>query len=328
MAVIPDGTPTGSADGRSTPPHRTRSSRTGTGLRAGDLEIVFGSRGRNVPLRANTLLLHGPRRIVVDPSAREDLHPGLGGDDPILFFTHYHGDHRAAENRYPDGVETWASAPDAEAVGHPDEFLRRIDPARGPAATTLFRFLQDRLGLEPRTVHRSVAAGETIEAGGCRAELVALPGHTPGHVGLRFPEPSLLYTTDLDLTSIGPWYGNAASDLATFRRSIELARSIECDWYFTSHGERILDRATFLEKLDSFAAHFERRDTLILDLLADGERSVFDFVGRGLVYRVPGSEVPPPVVFFEVIHARKHLELLVQAGAVVADELFEHFALA
>ena len=46
-------------------------------------------------------------------------------------------------------------------------------------------------------------------------------------------EKRFLYLGDIELTTFGPYYGDAWSDLVDFERSLERIRPIEADWYGT-----------------------------------------------------------------------------------------------
>ena len=301
---------------------------TPTGYRLGDLEILFGVSGRGGVLRANSLVLHGPRPIVVDPAGGESRHRELAGQNPIIFYTHYHGDHRMSEHLYKDGTTVWASALDADAIESMDECAARIGGKDSPMTKMMATSMKSFMKLRDWTVERRMNGGETLEVGGCRAELIHYPGHTPGHMGMFFPEQSLLFITDMDLTAFGPWYGNAVSDKNAFRDSIRRAREFECKWYYTSHGEVVYGREEFLDKLEAFEAHFDRRDNLLLDALATGEKAMPELCRLEVVYRLKTLQKMEHMVHMERIHVDFHLRDLIARGLVKADDAFEHFALA
>ncbi len=298
---------------------------TDNGVRIGDLEILFGTAVKHQLLRANSFVLHGPRPVVVDPSAQPKRHAELAAQNPVIFYTHYHADHRAAEGVYPMTTEVWASAADAPAIADMEDFVGRVESGDGEAMKRQIRMLQVIFKIGPRPVARKVNDGELLDAGGCTGKMVALPGHTPGHAGLYFPEQSLLMTTDIDLTSFGPWYGNDVSDITQFRRSVARARDFKCDYYFTSHGENVLGRNEFLEKIDAFDRHFDRRDNIILEALDSGEKRLDDMLRLEVVYRTKTLATMEHLIHFERKHVKKHLELLVAAGKVQADEKFQSF---
>lgn len=305
----------------------TQAERTDTGYRLGDLEILFGEGGKGRMLRANSLVMHGSRNIVVDPASSEQHHYELAKNNPILFFTHYHGDHRMSEHCYPEDSSVWVSALDAEAMENTELFATMIG-AQDIAAAKLFAInLKQSMKLRDWIVERRMNDGDILEAGGCQAELIHLPGHTPGHMGLFFPEQSLLFITDIDLSPLGPWYGNVVSNMKDYKQSIERVRHFECDWYYTSHGEIIYDRKTFLEKLNVFDSHFERRDNIILDALSKGEKSIKELCDLEVVYRHSTLKKMPHLLAMERIHVKFHLEELIDQGIVESDEQFECFAL-
>jgi len=301
---------------------------TDNGVRIGNLEILFGNAVKGQLLRANSLVLHGPRPVVVDPAAQEKRHQELAAQNPVIFYTHYHADHRAAEGIYPMTTEVWASAADASAIEDMDDFVGRVESGDGEAMKRQIKMLQLIFKIGPRPVARKVNDGELLDAGGCTAKMFALPGHTPGHTGLFFPEESLLFITDIDLTPFGPWYGNDVSDIRDFRKSIARARDFKCDYYFTSHGEEVLGRNEFLQKLDAFDSHFERRDRLILEALQGGEKRLDEMLRMEVVYRTKTLATMEHLIHFERKHVKKHLELLVAAGKVKADEKFQTFRIA
>lgn len=303
---------------------------TDHGVRIGDLEVLFGVAVKRQLLRANSLILHGPRPIVVDPAAQEPRHRELAAGNPILYFTHYHADHRAAEHVYPASTEVWASEADAEAIESMESFVNRVDRGSdGEQLRNSIRGLQMMFRIGPRKVSRRVTDGGLLEAGGCTGKVMALPGHTPGHSGIYFPGQSLLFITDIDLTAFGPWYGNDASDITLFKSSLQRVREFKCDYYFTSHGEEVLTRGRFLEKLDAFEAHFDRRDRLLLEALSTGEKSVDELCRLELVYRSKTLAAMEHMIHFERKHVKKHLDLLEAAGKVrPVDESRRRYQLA
>ena len=61
---------------------------------------------------------------------------------------------------------------------------------------------------------------ETIDLGSLSVQVIATPGHTPGHLSFFFPEEKILFLGDYDLTSFGPWYGDVYSSIEQTIKSI------------------------------------------------------------------------------------------------------------
>ena len=69
--------------------------------------------------------------------------------------------------------------------------------------------------------------GATIAAGILSTLLVPLIGHTRGHCVLHVEPEDVVYLGDIDLSSFGPYYGDAWSSLEDFERTEDLRL---CRW--------------------------------------------------------------------------------------------------
>src|SRR6185295_8374979 len=97
--------------------------------------------------------------------------------------------------------------------------------------------------------------------GGVRVRAIHAPGHTRGHSLLHVEPDDVLYLGDIDLSSFGPYYGDAWSSLEDFERTLAMVRAMPARWYATFHHVGVLEgQAAFLERLDRFAAVIVRRE--------------------------------------------------------------------
>jgi glyoxylase-like metal-dependent hydrolase (beta-lactamase superfamily II) len=158
------------------------------------------------------------------------------------------------------------------------------------------------------------AGGDVFDLGGARVKVIHTPGHTRGHCCFHCEPDDVLYLGDIDLSSFGPYYGDAASNLEDFERSIAIVRDIEARWYATFHHIGVLDgRAAFLDRLDRFAAVIADRERRLLDFLAE-PRTLDEVVHHRFVYR-PQDAVP----YADPVERRSmgmHIERLVREGRV------------
>src|SRR5205814_10289957 len=107
--------------------------------------------------------------------------------------------------------------------------------------------------------------GDVFELGGCRVRVIYAPGHTRGHSLFHVEPDDVLYLGDIDLSSFGPYYGDAWSSLADFERTLAMVRAIDARWYATFHHIGMLDgRPAFVERLDRFVAVIGRREERLL----------------------------------------------------------------
>jgi glyoxylase-like metal-dependent hydrolase (beta-lactamase superfamily II) len=147
-----------------------------------------------------------------------------------------------------------------------------------------------------------------------RVRAIHAPGHTRGHCFFHVEPDDVLYLGDVDLSSFGPYYGDAWSDLEAFERTLALADGLEARWYATFHHVGVIEgRAAFRERLARFGAVIADRETRLLAFL-DEPRSLDDVARHRFVYR-PQDPVP----FAEPVERRsmaQHLARLAAAGRV------------
>lgn len=113
------------------------------------------------------------------------------------------------------------------------------------------------LPLLPRTVSREsclhddfddfieVTEGYAFELGGKTAEVIELPGHTPGSIGLYCRELRLLITSDAINSNVYMFLPESTK-LSVYRESLYKAKSIDFDFFVTGHQpglypKRLLD---------------------------------------------------------------------------------------
>ncbi|MFC9156653.1 hypothetical protein ACFTT0_16920 [Streptomyces bauhiniae] len=148
--------------------------------------------------------------------------------------------------------------------------------------------------------------------------MVHLPGHTPGHSGFLIEPDGFLFVADIDLTSFGPFYGDARSDLTDFEASMRRCADIDARWYGTAHQKGVIEGAQeFRRGLTEFAEVIERRETALLAFLTE-PRTVPEIAEHRLVYRphVSGPHVAP----VERRTATHHLSRLTAKGLVTETE--------
>jgi len=281
--------------------------------------LLRGPDGGRYP-DGNSLLVRGREEtVLIDPSlgirGRADE---LQGVDWSLA-SHCHEDHVAGLDRFADrpfrlheadapGIESLAGF--LEIYGFP------------PDIEALFsKVLVGQFHFAPRGDAETFGEGATFDLGGVQIEVIHTPGHTRGHCCFRIDDPEadgpLLYLGDIDLSSFGPYYGDAWSDLEAFERSLARVREIDARWYATFHHIGVLDRTDFLARLDRFEAVIASREQRLLEYLAE-PRSLDEIAAHRFVYR-PQDEV----LFAEAVERRsmgQHVDRLVRQGRVAEVE--------
>ena len=286
--------------------------------RFGPVTLLEGPAKGRYP-EGNTLLVEGAQEtVVIDPSLGL-----LGRDAPVptvarVLHSHCHEDHIAGSHLFPD--VPWhfheLDAPGIQSL----EGLLAIYGFPGWIEEPFRNVLIDQFHFVPCPTPLTFAEGTVFDLGGVTITALHTPGHTRGHscFDIRWDDTGtprrLLYLADIELTSFGPYYGDAWSDLADFETSLDRIRTIEADWYATFHHIGVLEgRDAFLARLEKFEAKIADREERLLEYLHE-PRTMDDIVAHRFVYR-PGDAVS----FADAVEersARQHLDRLVASGRV------------
>lgn len=279
----------------------------------GATTVYFGERGGRYP-QGNTLCVRGASlSALIDPSlGLLPRRPRLPEADLVLH-SHCHEDHVAGSHLYLDRP-WWFHRADLPGIRSLDDFMAIYGYPEAIAAA--FRpLLTERFFVTPRADALGFGDGEVFElGGGVRIRAVHAPGHTRGHCLFHVEPDDVLYLGDIDLSSFGPYYGDAWSSLEDFERTLARVREMRARHYATFHHVGVLDdRATYLARLDRFSAVIADREARLLEFLRE-PRSLAEIARHRFVYR-PGDAVP----FAEAVELRsmgQHVERLRRGGRV------------
>jgi len=296
----------------------------------GRVTVLGGDRAGKYP-HGNSLLVSGTEEtIIVDPSlslvgraaAGSTAPPGDGTDATSLprvdrvLNSHCHEDHIAGNHLFPD-VPWHLHEADLPGLGSIDAMMAIY--GMSPAIDVVFRrAVLEQFHYTPRPDATPFRDGDVFELGRCRVRVIHAPGHTRGHSFFHVEPEDVLYLGDVDLTSFGPYYGDAWSSLEDFERTLALARTLDARWYATFHHIGVVEgRAAFLERLDRFTAVIAAREARLLEFLA-APRTLDEIVAHRFVYR-PGDAVP----YADDVERRsmgQHLARLAATGRVKEAE--------
>ena len=287
-------------------------------LAFGPVRVLLGSRGGRYP-DGNSLLVLGEREnAILDPSLGViDRRAELPHVDRVID-SHCHEDHIAGNHLFPD-VPWHVHALDRPGLLSLDGMMA-IYGYGGAIETGFRKVVVEQFHYVARPDAVPFADGDVFDLGGVTIRVMHTPGHTRGHscLSIEWREGGaprrLLYLGDIELTSFGPYYGDAWSELEDFERSLARVREVEADWYATFHHIGVLTgRAAFLERLDRFAAKIGEREERLLVYLAE-PRTLEEIVAHRFVYR-PQDAVP----FADGVERRsmsQHLDRLLRQGRV------------
>jgi glyoxylase-like metal-dependent hydrolase (beta-lactamase superfamily II) len=251
--------------------------------------VLFGPRAGKYPDGNSLLVRGGDQHLLIDPSL--GLYPrseSLPRVDRVVL-SHCHEDHIA-------GLPLFAHVPchvhEADRIGLLSvDSMMQIYGYAEPIGENWRQALEQQFHYAPRPDARGFQGEAVFELGaGVRVRAIPAPGHTRGHCVLLVEPDGALYLGDIDLSSFGPYYGDAWSSLEDFERSLALVREIEARVWVTFHHVGVIDdRAAFLDRLERYAEVIRSREQRLLDYLAE-PHSLDEVAAHRFVYR-PGDAV-------------------------------------
>jgi glyoxylase-like metal-dependent hydrolase (beta-lactamase superfamily II) len=282
-------------------------------VKLGRATVLVGERSGKYPQGNSLLVAGGEEIVIVDPSVavaegRFDL-PRI---DRVLN-SHCHEDHVAGNGRFP-GVPWHLHEADLPGIRSLDG-LMAIYGFDGAIDTAWRRVVVEQFHFTPRPDPTAFRDGDVFDlGGGVRVRVVHAPGHTRGHSFFHVEPDDVLYLGDVDLSSFGPYYGDAWSSLEDFERTLALARTLEARWYATFHHIGVIEgRTAFLEKLDRFVAVIADRERRLVDYLRE-PHTLDEIAAHRFIYRPQD-----PVSFAEPVERRsmgQHVGRLLASGSL------------
>ncbi len=278
----------------------------------GNSTVLYGAGHGKYPHGNSLLVRGGEESLIVDPSLGVVARKGHLPAVDRVWNSHCHEDHIAGNHLFPQAA--WAlheaDAPGLRSFAGLLQVYGYDDSVVGPGFE---KSLHEQFHYTARPNVSSFADGHVLDlGGGVRVRVMHTPGHTRGHCAFHVEPDDVLYIGDIDLTSFGPYYGDAWSDLGDFERSLRLVRAVQARQYVTFHHIGTVDREAFVARLDRFEAVIGTREARLLDYLREAPRSLDDIVAHRFVYRQGDA-----VMFADPVERRsmsQHLDRLLAEG--------------
>jgi len=286
--------------------------KNGGTTRFGPVLFVPGERGGRYPF-CNSLYIE-EAGIVIDPASDRACLADLRDRGAVrtVWLSHFHEDHFADLDLFehlPIGI----SEEDAPPMKSLEGLLDRYGITDPTDRTYWGRVFVDRFRFRPRVPSFFFREGDTCDVGGDTVQVLATPGHTPGHVSLLFRRSGILFLGDYDLSDFGPWYGDASSSIEDTLSSIRRLRNTDASLWISSHERGILENPPG-SLWDRYEDVVHERERKLLAFLSR-PRTFGEIVQAWIAYGKPRE----PARFYEFAEGAlmgKHLERLVKRGWV------------
>ena len=283
-------------------------------LRFGPVAVHLGEKSGKYPDGNQVLVRGADLRVAFDtPQVANRIGADFDQVD-LVILGHVHEDHMAGLHRVPRAQVQVHQADLAAAQSWAGLSAHYGYPA--PVLADLKTKIERDFHYRPRPDATGYADGATWDlGGGVRVRAQHLPGHTAGHCALLVENVGLAFIGDIDLSGFGPYYGDATSNLADFRRTLAAAARLDARVWVTSHHRAVItDRQQFLDALAAFSAKIDQRRDRLLAMLAPGPQALDDLARQGLLYP-PGHDAPW-VDYAERRSIGLHLDELIADGRV------------
>lgn len=283
----------------------------------GPVTVYFGEKSGKYP-DGNQVVVRGrDRTAIFDTPQVANRIPEVLAEADLAILGHVHEDHMAGLHLQP-GLPVHVHQADVDAARSFAGLSRHYGYPQ-PVLDDLRRKIEIDFHYQPRPDAMAYADGAVWDLGGVRVRAVHLPGHTAGHCVLLVEPQGIAFIGDFDLSGFGPYYGDATSSLADFRRSLQRLAELPASVWITSHHKGVVDdRAQFDALLHAFAGRIDQREARLLQMLAGGPRSLAQLVEQRLLYPPEASDL-----WIGCAEARaivQHLDELSADGRVAVDD--------
>lgn len=285
--------------------------------RFGPVTVYFGDKSGKYP-DGNQVVVRGADAVIAfdTPLVANRLAAALQQAD-LVILGHVHEDHMAGLHLLPHTPvhvheADLAAARSWEGLSRHYGYAQAVVDAMRPQIERAFHYV-------PRPDAIGYADGAVWElGGGVRVRAQHLPGHTAGHCALLVEPDGIAFIGDIDLSGFGPYYGDAASSLSDFRRSLRRLPELPARVWITSHHKGVVtDRAAFLDLLAAFAGRLDEREARLLQMLEAGPRTLAELARQRLLYPPHAADVWTDSAEARTIE--QHLAELLAAGRVRHD---------
>jgi len=264
---------------------------------------------------AQSIYVDAERKILFDAGIGPKLMGRFLDEHPvdIVIVSHTHPDHIAG-----CGLVSARSIPifvpqEGEATfGSLDLLASRL--AEGDEVIELWkRLVVQVMGFQEATATRTYNGRSAFDLGSVKLIAMHTPGHLDDHYCFLEEQSGVMLLFDMDLSQYGPWYGNRESDVNRYEASIRFVRSFDPQVVVSSHMGVLRQNAG--AALDAFVARIPARDDQIASMLTE-PRSVEELAAEFPFTPKFHPQLRPLFLYWEMQMVRKHLDRLVESGAV------------
>lgn len=277
----------------------------------GPIKTIEAPNHSKVPY-SRSLFVDGKEKILIDtgsdPKDLLALKKEFGID--YIINTHYHIDH-TAQNYLFKNAEIWINPIEYKASKTVEGIAKingiyevwgkdGIDNWRKNLPETWIQSLHSITG--------TYEYNKEYHFSGTTIIFLHTPGHTAGLASPYFPDYGVVYVSDYDMTSFGPWYNGSDGDIDHFIESGKKLLELDAHTFITGHQKGVFSKKEFIRAMERYLSIIDKRDETIMKLVQQG-MSFNEITNYGIFYP---KQLLHKFSFqtWETIGIRKHLERL------------------
>lgn len=285
-------------------------------MRFGPVRFIPGENKGRYPF-CHSVYIEG-EGILIDPASDRQRLERLRAEEGVkaVWLSHWHEDHFMHLDLFDD-LPLWTSREDAPPLSDLDVFLDWYGLDHAEHREFWRQTMVEQFHFKPRHPQGFLQDGDTVRLGSLTVDVIATPGHTPGHLAFCFREAGVLFLGDYDLTRFGPWYGDAYSSIEDTIASIARLKKIPARVWLAGHETGVFEQ-TLGPLWDQYEGVIQERERKLLHAL-DRPLNLDEIAGLWLMYGRPRE----PLAFYEFGEralVKKHLENLQRRGMVSRED--------
>ncbi|HDQ03160.1 MAG TPA: MBL fold metallo-hydrolase [Deltaproteobacteria bacterium] len=284
------------------------------------ISIFFTEEGFS---KSNAVLIDDDTRIIIDSGVGKLIEHARPENVDILINSHCHLDHvwdndlfvNARILTHPLERENFKDHQKIASLDNWEKYMREQPAQHFDLKESFF---------EEWRVDGTIDEGDVIDAGRTKIHVLHMPGHTSGHLTFFFPDEGLLFSADICLTKVGPWYGDGSTPLDSFISSINRIIDMKPDKVVSGHNKEILKSSHVREAFEEYRERIYRREKDILAALIQKPRTIDELAEKMLIYPAHPTIF---VLYWEKAMLAKHLDRLIKSGKAAVDDEGKYYAI-
>ena len=233
-----------------------------------------------------------------------------------ILLSHWHEDHISGNRLFPN-AKYYSHAKDKRVIENLDLMNYYYFVEGNLEQVELYSMILAGLKLQNTKITELLEDDMVIDVGNeLRVRVIHAPGHTEGHCCFLEVNSKIAFLADIDLSSLGPWYGGRDSSVIAFEESIRKLERLDIEIAVTSHKGIFIGKKEVKENLEKYRNIIYKRNDKILENLSESKpKTAKDFSEMNIIYAYY-TDFKVYEVFVEEYMINYHFDYLLKKGLI------------